>query len=519
MRTSIIVIFFCLFVGKSKLTAQNNIDCNTWLTDPCETFGGCTLATAKLYPYYPNINMEPIEYNLPVPSSVNCAGSNKSLVLPLSIKFSDNSPFPPCTNYTIDAFKRFCYKTNSEEYAKLFIYYNINDFLDKVGPLMGTYEKTLIINPINNSYYTVFVRPLDLTGGYAKIDYGDKDDFHLGTDLFYVVQGAAQGYLLTHKWNSDLMWVGISQYMAQSYIKAVHNNAINGSSDNVVEIDRTCNEDDFDQVIATLLYQIETDSIYGIGREKLHKVLKEAFNKFSLNLQLNLNKPAPFATSFFKTCTQISSLHPTLLSGHDLCKIRTVISNYFTPNCDQPTLDVVVDYYIADDVSDIGIRPNPSNASEWESPAIVNRNAHDGLFTNQSAKADTENTLYVEIKNAGCDSLVDARLEIYYALSQTGLTWDDAWDNNIITVGNTDIQAGAKIADIFLPSIPVGGIRVPVTWTPPNIDALNIPSTKINLLARIVSATDVMQETEVKDIRANVRKNNNIAWKVLQLEK
>ncbi len=122
----------------------------------------------------------------------------------------------------------------------------------------------------------------------------------------------------------------------------------------------------------------------------------------------------------------------------------------------------------------IWIQPNPSNASEWESPAVVNRNASDGLFTNQAAKADTENTLYVEIKNAGCDSLVDARLEIYYALSQTGLTWDDAWDNNIITVGNTDIQAGAKIADIILPSIPVGGIRVPVTWTPPNIDALNI---------------------------------------------
>jgi hypothetical protein len=506
------IIFILLLFGNCVAYSQNTIDCNTWLTNPCGTFGGCPFATAKLYPFYPYSHAFPTEYNLPI--NDNCSGGGKSLELGPRIYFSSNT----CTNRTITGFQRFCFEPNSAEYAKIFIHKNGNDFLNNLSTLMGTYNYNLIINPVDNSLTSVSVEQ-GLVSGTAKVDFGTDNGLNFGTDIFYVSMGVAQGYLFQYDWHSLYALGGTGQYMAQSYIDAIHNKSMFGSSDSGVILDKKCNVNSPSQVIATLLYQIETDSTYGIGREKLHKVINEAINKFSLNLQQNLNKPAPFATSFFKTCTQINSLNPTLLSGNDLCKIKTVISNYFTPNCDQPTLDDVVDYYIADDISDIGIQPNPSNASEWESPAIINRNAPDGLFTNQSAKADTENTLYIEIKNAGCDSLVDARLEIYYALSQTGLTWDDAWDNNIITVGNTDIQAGAKIADIILPSISTEGIRVPVTWTPPNIDALNIPSTKINLLVRIVSATDVMQETEVKDIRSNVRNNNNIAWKVLQLEK
>ncbi len=210
------------------------------------------------------------------------------------------------------------------------------------------------------------------------------------------------------------------------------------------------------------------------------------------------------------------------LNQTQICAIRTIITDHYkclNPSSLRPKLDDIADYYIADDTSDNGTEPNPSNTSEWESPAIINRQNNDGLFENQAAVANVENTLYVEITNKGCDTLTDAVLQVYYALSETGLSWADAWVENVITVGSSTIMAGDKIAEIAIPSITSQYIRIPITWTPPDIESLNVPNSKINILARIVSADDVMSEVEVKDVRTNVRNNNNVGWKVLNLVK
>ncbi len=230
------------------------------------------------------------------------------------------------------------------------------------------------------------------------------------------------------------------------------------------------------------------------------------------------------------TATQISAveeLYKVIKNGayvdqNGLCQIKSIINDHYkciNPSTLRPKLDDIVDYYIADDTTDNGAEPNTSNTSEWESPSIINRQIPDGINENQSAISNDQNTLYVEVRNNGCDSLSDAVLQVYYSLSQTGLTWDDAWVENTITVGNNNIIVGNKIAEVAIPSVSTQSVRIPITWTPPDIESLNLPNTKINILARIVSAVDFMHEVEAKDIRINVRNNNNVAWTVLQLVK
>ena len=118
------IIFILLLFGNCVAYSQNTIDCNTWLTNPCGTFGGCPFATAKLYPFYPYSHAFPTEYNLPI--NDNCSGGGKSLELGPRIYFSSNT----CTNRTITGFQRFCFEPYSDKNTKIFIHKNGNDFLN-----------------------------------------------------------------------------------------------------------------------------------------------------------------------------------------------------------------------------------------------------------------------------------------------------------------------------------------------------------------------------------------------------
>ncbi|MBK9255568.1 MAG: hypothetical protein IPM42_08790 [Saprospiraceae bacterium] len=286
-------------------------------------------------------------------------------------------------------------------------------------------------------------------------------------------------------------------------------------TDNSICLNEFNNANDRSMVWSTLLVNLENVFSPNIVIPLLNYCYKD--------FTINTNQRSAAEMLLSKAILHKSELQ---LSNAQLCTLKNIIKLHYSCLNNpliEPDLSFhgsgALDYYIADDASDIGIQPNPSNASEWESPAIINRQSPDGQLVNQAAIADVENTLYIEIGNNGCDTLTDGVLQVYYALSQTGLSWDDAWIENTITVGNTEILAGAKIAEIFLPSISTQTVRIPVSWTPPDIEGLNVSETKINILARIISATDVMYAAEGRDIRTNVRNNNNVAWKVLTLEK
>lgn len=269
--------------------------------------------------------------------------------------------------------------------------------------------------------------------------------------------------------------------------------------------------------ISTLLAQIHLDET-NLGEEVVEKIMTDIFA--SNPSVFKEDNPYDFIKYMWQTAKLLHKNNS--LSISQLCSFKAKINSYFA-SCTESNVfrvtDNLIDLYISDDVNDTGNQPNQSNSPEWLSPSILNRQSPDASFMNENVISNTENTLYIEIKNTGCDSLADATLMVYYSLSETGLAWDESWIEKIIRVGNNEVLGGTKIAEVKLPAIGTQALRIPITWTPPDLNALNLNSTKINILARIISPVDLMYKTEVIDIRSNVRENNNIAWKVLNLTK
>jgi hypothetical protein len=400
----------------------------------------------------------------------------------------------------------------SGQYNLMYTYYHANEFLKTIPEIVDS-----------------FSFPVQFKEGSVGASYdGTNILYQAGSDWQKDISGVISGvtaYLFKgfDLLSSSGLSLGTRDFMAQLYkwentIDKTHKIFTSPklpkrstNSELCYNPSMTAYAEDNGPVWATLLMRIHTDVIndYDVSMDLAFKSMKK----------------------FIKTDGQVQAAEKLYslikepdfgLNQTQICAIRTIITDHYkclNPSTLRPKLDDIADYYIADDTSDNGTEPNPSNTSEWESPAIINRQNNDGLFENQAAVANVENTLYIEIANKGCDTLTDAVLQVYYALSQTGLTWDDAWVENVITVGSSTIMAGDKIAEIAIPSITSQFIRIPITWTPPDIESLNVPNTKINILARIVSADDVMSEVEVKDVRTNVRNNNNVGWKVLNLVK
>ena len=110
----------------------------------------------------------------------------------------------------------------------------------------------------------------------------------------------------------------------------------------------------------------------------------------------------------------------------------------------------------------------------------------------QNPELGSTNWLYVKVHNASMTSQTGT-LELSYANASTSLTWPGAWT----LIGGTPVTAlGAH-----------GTRIVEQQWS-------SIPSTgHFCLLARWVSATDPMASAEGPIIGANVRANNNLVWR------
>lgn len=167
--------------------------------------------------------------------------------------------------------------------------------------------------------------------------------------------------------------------------------------------------------------------------------------------------------------------------------------------CSSPSATNV---WMKDTWNDTGVEPDPLTASEdmWKSPYIWVRNTQDTNLVNQhqhqNPEAGSTNWVYVKIHN-GFNTSTSGSLELYWANASTGLSWPANW--NLLT------------------SISVSGFVAHSTrvleaqWS-------NTPGPgHFCLVARWVSSSDPMATTETTDINANVRGNNNIVWRNLNI--
>ena len=167
--------------------------------------------------------------------------------------------------------------------------------------------------------------------------------------------------------------------------------------------------------------------------------------------------------------------------------------------CAQPWPNNV---WMKDTWSDNGAEPDPAQASEpmWKSPYIWVRNSRDQEFEKQHEHENPEfgqtNWAYVKLQNGGPSS--SGNLELYYADASTSLTWPNDWtlisSQSITTLEN-------RFSEI-----------VEFKWD-------NLPGQgHYCLLARWISPTDdPMTNVEGPNIGANVRGNNNIVWRNLNI--
>jgi hypothetical protein len=146
--------------------------------------------------------------------------------------------------------------------------------------------------------------------------------------------------------------------------------------------------------------------------------------------------------------------------------------------------------------NDSGAEPDPNIAGEsmWKSPYIWVRNTSDpGLVSqhvHQNPQSGSPNFVYVKLHNGG--SATSGNLELYFAEASSGLTWPADWT----LIGSTAVASFAA-----------GTTRiVEIPWTPTT-------GGHVCLLARWVSPTDPMTHAEGSSIGLNVRNNNNIVWR------
>lgn len=190
------------------------------------------------------------------------------------------------------------------------------------------------------------------------------------------------------------------------------------------------------------------------------------------------------------------------------------------------------DYFMQDDMDDIGHEPNYNNLTAG-SPACNYKNIYlsPDLWNCDHVSADcgtvhempTEgenNTIKARIRNLSDDCIAEeGYLDFYWTIGSTGEIWDSDWINSNV--------GGCLVGDIITSTpIPIGSLNpnqeiiIEHDWTPPIIDNLVACGIEMNqtynqfmvcLLARIHSDKDpIFTEKIGTDIGYGIYNNNNI---------
>lgn len=156
--------------------------------------------------------------------------------------------------------------------------------------------------------------------------------------------------------------------------------------------------------------------------------------------------------------------------------------------------------WMKDTWNDTGAEPDPLTASQdmWQSPYIWVRNTQDTNLVHQHQHENPEagqvNWAYAKLHNGG-SSAASGTLEFYVTNASTTLTWGSWTLVDSVTVTGMPAHS-SKIVE--------------GSWTPP------LPG-HYCMVARWVSMADPMTYTETTDINYNVRQNNNIIWRNLNI--
>jgi hypothetical protein len=162
--------------------------------------------------------------------------------------------------------------------------------------------------------------------------------------------------------------------------------------------------------------------------------------------------------------------------------------------CGAPTAD---DVWMKDAWEDTGSEPDSNLATEpvWKSPYVWVRNAPDTSVNfekqhqHQNPITGQTNYIYIKVHNGGVAT--SGTLQVLAADAATGLSWPTSFTQ----VGSADI--------VFLPK---STRIVELPWAPTE-------SGHFSLIARWSSVSDAIAVPEGPSIDTNVRSNNNIVWR------
>lgn len=258
------------------------------------------------------------------------------------------------------------------------------------------------------------------------------------------------------------------------------------------------------QAFSSLLRNIQNGlaGVQGIGESKTKQLLYDSYAMMGFDI-VTASK-AMFDEAKFAS----------YISNEELCNIRKIMTDYFNgaQQIEIPVLDPILDYYIKDTETDMGVEPHTTS---WMSPDIWNRLSNDLLEGDQPpvATPNGHNYLHVKVRDIGCTSPGEEVLHLYYSPASTGLMWPNSW-----------IQLGVGQA---VNTVPSGGEKIfSFEWDPPVNPNPNIPEHHVCILARITNGSNQVKNsprTEIQtpeytggnsdNLAKNQRNFNSIAWR------
>jgi len=188
-----------------------------------------------------------------------------------------------------------------------------------------------------------------------------------------------------------------------------------------------------------------------------------------------------------------------------------------------PENPITDDLALQDRPFDTMVEPNPDPGPMWISDDIWIRNSNDGQTTHQNPEYSPTQPVYVyiRVRNHGCAPAGGA-LHVYWAKASTGLGWPTQWVNYTVNgVVYGDEVPGSPLTISNLPSNTSQIVSIP--WLLPNpADFTSFGADKAHfcLLGRIETSSSPpygMTVPEGSGVNANVRNNNNIAWKNVEI--
>ena len=181
-----------------------------------------------------------------------------------------------------------------------------------------------------------------------------------------------------------------------------------------------------------------------------------------------------------------------------------------------------LDLYVKDSQDDTGVEPNIVTQYMWTSDNIWVRNNNDSGLTHENPDYSANgNPNYVKVRviNKSCVlSTGNEQLKLYWAKASTSLGYPNPWFGGVLYDPNDPNSAsmGNLVGTLNIPPLQAGQEAIlTFPWQVPNPANYGNDGDQWHfcLLARIEATNDPMTFPETGDLNANVRNNNNIAWK------